>query len=218
MNILIETLRVLKRRFFIRRYGLKGVAPTFIATSGCRIAKDLVAGEYSFVGRGSQIYPRVSIGRYTMLANNVSILGGDHFYKKAGTPIIFSGRDELRRTVIGDDVWVGAHTIIMTGVHIGNGAIVAAGSVVTKDIPPYSIYGGVPARLIKMRFTDQGEIDRHEAMLRQPATALPKEVRQILRGKHEYLKVVNSGGVKPLGFSSAALARCRRLMAERRAA
>lgn len=99
----------------------------------------------------------MSIGKYTMLANDVKIIGGDHYYKRVGVPIIFSGRAELHPTVIGDDVWIGAYSIIMAGVTIGNGAIIAAGSVVTKDLEPYGIYGGIPAKLIKMRFLGGGD-------------------------------------------------------------
>lgn len=135
-------LRILKRRFYIFKYGLRNVDKTFIATANCHISKDFQAGAYSYVGPGSTIYPKVKIGKYTMIANDVHILGGDHLFDIPGTPIVFSGRGFLKETVIGDDVWIGAHTLIMTGVHIGNGAIVAAGSVISKDIPPYAIMGG----------------------------------------------------------------------------
>lgn len=57
--------------------------------------------------------------------------------------------------IIGDDVWIGYRSTILSGVHIGQGAIVAAGAVVTKDVPPYAIVGGVPAKVIKYRFTDE---------------------------------------------------------------
>ena len=57
--------------------------------------------------------------------------------------------------VIGNDVWIGYEAVIMAGVHIGNGAIIAARAVVTKDIPPYTIVGGVPARLIRKRFDEE---------------------------------------------------------------
>lgn len=176
----MEKLRVWKRRFFIWKYGLKRVHPTFIACARCHISKDLIAEAYSYVGPGCMIYPNVSLGRYTMLANDVKILGGDHCYKKVGTPIIFSGRDKLKSTIIGDDVWVGAYALIMAGVHIGNGAIIAAGSVVTKDVVPYSIVGGAPAKFIKMRF-DESEIKEHEEMLRLPWGTFKK--KSILRGK-----------------------------------
>ena len=57
--------------------------------------------------------------------------------------------------VIGNDVWIGYEAVIMTGVHIGNGAIIAARAVVTKDVPPYTIVGGVPARPIRKRFDEE---------------------------------------------------------------
>ena len=104
--------------------------------------KDFNAGLYSYVGPNCLIYPHVKIGNFTMLANNVAIIGGDHNYHKPGVPIIFSGREIIRPTIIGDDVWIGAYSVIMAGVKIGNGAIIAAGSVVTKDVLPYSIVGG----------------------------------------------------------------------------
>ncbi len=57
--------------------------------------------------------------------------------------------------IIGNDVWIGSNVIILSGVHIGDGAVICAGSVVTKDIEPYSIAGGVPAKQIRKRFTDE---------------------------------------------------------------
>ena len=171
MRKLIDLLRVFKRKFFILKYGLKNVHPTFIATNNCTIAKDFNAGLYSYVGPNCLIYPHVKIGNFTMLANNVAIIGGDHNYHKPGVPIIFSGREIIRPTIIGDDVWIGAYSVIMAGVKIGNGAIIAAGSVVTKDVLPYSIGGGCPAKLIKMRFDDE-EIKIHEKMLAKDIESL----------------------------------------------
>ena len=66
--------------------------------------------------------------------------------------------------VIEDDVWCGANVTILKGVTIGHGSVVAAGAVVTKSFPPYSIIGGIPAKLLKMRFTEE-EIKAHERML-----------------------------------------------------
>lgn len=63
--------------------------------------------------------------------------------------------DELPRNKVGNDVWIGARAIILDGVTIGDGAVVAAGAVVTKDVPPYAVVGGVPARIIRYRFSDQ---------------------------------------------------------------
>ncbi|MDV7187794.1 DapH/DapD/GlmU-related protein [Lutibacter sp. TH_r2] len=111
------------------------------------------------------VYPKVEIGKYTMLANNVSIIGGDHEYSKVGVPIIFSGRGALNKTSIGKDVWIGAYSKIMTGVTIGDGAIIAMGSVVTKNVEPFAIYGGVPAVKIKDRFSNQKDLNKHIDML-----------------------------------------------------
>ena len=107
-----------------------------------------------------------------MLAHDVMILGGDHNYKVAGIPTVFAGRDVTRPTNIGDDVWVGAGSIIMAGVTIGDGAIIAAGSVVTKDVPPYAIVGGVPAKILRYRF-DEGV---RKALLKLKWWNLPEEV------------------------------------------
>lgn len=163
-------LRKTKRRCLIKWYGLKNADPKFLATFGLRrIAKDIRLGAYSYIGPGSLIYPKVSIGRYTFLANDVLIIGGDHNFRNPNVPIPFAGREELKPTHIGEDVWIGARSIIMTGLTIGDGAIVATGAVVTKNIPPYEIWGGVPAKKIGMRFDNQ-QIQQHKAMLQSDET------------------------------------------------
>lgn len=162
---LIERLKWARRWYFRKKYGLKNVHPKFLASSKMdRVCRDVKAGAYSYIGPNSVIYPKVTIGNYTMLANDVYIVGGDHNYRTAGVPAVFNGRDELKETIIGHDVWIGARSTIMAGVRIGNGAIVAAGAVVTKDVEPYTIYGGIPAKKIGMRF-NEGQIAQHEQML-----------------------------------------------------
>ena len=79
-------------------------------------------------------------------------------------PMIFAGRAVSKKVEIGDDVWIGHGAIILHGVNIGDGASVAAGSVVTKDVAPYTIVGGVPAKLIRYRF-DENQIKLHQEML-----------------------------------------------------
>lgn len=160
-------MRKIKRKVLIKWYGFKNVHPTFLATFGLgQVSKDLRAGEYSFVGPRCIIYPKTEIGDFTMIANDVMILGGDHNFKIPGIPIPFAGREGLRSTIIGKDVWIGARSVIMTGVTIGDGAIVAAGSVVTKDIEPFAIVGGVPAKKIGERFDAEGR-KIHEVMLKK---------------------------------------------------
>jgi len=130
-----------------------------------KISKDVVVGPYSFINRGCTIGPRVKIGKYVMLAPEVAFVGNDHITKCAGVPMIFSGRPDLKDTVVQDDVWIGLRSIINAGVTIGRGSIVAAGSVVTRDVEPYSIVGGIPAKFIGRRFENNDEILRHDAML-----------------------------------------------------
>lgn len=170
--------RKLKRIYFIKRYSLKNVHQTFYIGGKGLISSDLIADAYAFVGPNCTIYPNVTIGAYTMLANNVSIIGGDHDYSKAGVPMIFSNRGIIKRTIIGADVWIGAHSIVMTGVNIGDGAIIAAGSVVTKDLEAYSIYGGVPVRKIKNRFPSTDELEAHKIMLSKNPIDLDENIKR----------------------------------------
>ena len=141
----------------ILRYGVKKAHPTALIAAGSEISKDLIIDAFSYIGPRCSISQGVKIGKYTMLANNVMIIGGDHQFRDPNWPMIFAGRDKKKNTVIGKDCWIGAGSIIMAGVTIGDGSIVAAGSVVTKNIPPYTIYGGSPARLIKRRFSLEEE-------------------------------------------------------------
>ncbi len=87
-----------------------------------------------------------------MLASSVAIVGGDHVFRQKGRLMIEGGREHWKPTIIGNDVWVGYGAIILNGVTIGDGVIVAAGSVVVKDVPPYTIVAGNPARFLCDRF------------------------------------------------------------------
>jgi acetyltransferase-like isoleucine patch superfamily enzyme len=128
------------------------------------ISRDLHAEEYVFIGAKCIIYSGVNIGKYSMLAPEVKIIGDDHNYNKADTPIIFSGRPAQKKTYIGRDVWIGFGAFITKGVKIGDGVIIAANSVVTKDVEAYTIVGGIPAKFIKYRFNED-EIKIHKKML-----------------------------------------------------
>lgn len=154
-------------RWYRFKKGLKNVHPTAYIAGKVYVSPDLIAHEYAYIGPGTYIPPKVTIGKYTMLAPNVSILGGDHIFTNPNKPIIFSGRPEMPNTHIGEDVWIGANASIMAGINIGNGAIIAANAVVTKDVPSYSIFGGNPAKLIRMRFNEE-EIILHKKMLLKP--------------------------------------------------
>ena len=165
MNFIRKIGRAVKSIYYRHKYKLKYVDKTTYFGGKSYISRDLVTEKNVYIGPRCFIYPKVKIGAYTLLANDVRIMGGDHRYDIPGMPIIYSGRAELKPTTIGRDSWIGAYTIIMCGVKIGDGSIIAAGSVVTKDVEPFSIYGGVPAKKIKGRFKDLADMERHKQIL-----------------------------------------------------
>ena len=140
-------------------------------------------GYSSYISNHSFIKNTV-IGKYTCIANDVMTVAGNHptsfvsihpaFYSLAQKPSYvnhskfedFKYLDAEKRIsiVIGNDVWIGARATILEGVTIGDGAVVAAGAIVTKDVPPYAIVAGVPAKILRYRFEEKirTEIDRVE--------------------------------------------------------
>ena len=108
-------------------------------------------GDYSGIGINARINGTCTIGNYVMMGTDVVIITRNHSFSRIDIPMMHQGFDEERPVVIGNDVWIGDRVIILSGVHVGEGSILAAGSVVTKDVPPYSIVGGVPAKIIKNR-------------------------------------------------------------------
>ena len=123
--------------------------------------------DYSYLGSDSRlIYTHV--GKFCSIAGNCAIGMGSHSINNISTSPIFTSKkngtgvswtdnnafEEFREVVIGNDVWIGQQVMVMGGVKIGDGAVIGAGAVVTKDIPPYAIVAGVPAKLIRYRFPD----------------------------------------------------------------
>lgn len=97
----------------------------------------------------------IKIGNYVQLAYNVNLVSEDHAYHNPTTPIKKQGYKKTGPIIIEDDVWIGANAVIMPEIRVGRGSIIGANAVVTKSVLPYSIVGGVPARLIKYRFDKQ---------------------------------------------------------------
>jgi len=164
-----QNIKILRNIIVIQLFGLKGVDKTFHIVEPKNMPKDLKAGPYGCMLKGVSVVPRVEIGKYVMFSPEVLIVGGDHCKDIPGVPMIFSGRPETPKTVIEDDVWIGARAIIMAGVRIGRGSVIGANAVVTKDVPPYAIWAGNPAKEVKRRFENQKDIATHQKMLDGPA-------------------------------------------------
>ncbi|MEJ7692086.1 acyltransferase [Daejeonella sp.] len=109
---------------------------------------DIIIGDDSFIGVGNVIIGPVSIGSNTMLAQNVVLSGMNHGYEDVKVPPI-KQKISTKQITVGDNVWIGANVTVTAGVEIGNHSIIGAGSVVTKNIPDYSVAVGNPAKVIK---------------------------------------------------------------------
>lgn len=110
----------------------------------------ITIGEGTTINRNSLLLAKVKIGKYCSIAPNVVIVGANHIFKDTSKTIKSQG-SELKGIIIEDDVWIAANSTILDGVHIGKGSVIAAGAVVNKNVPEYSIVGGVPAKVIKFR-------------------------------------------------------------------
>ncbi|MBK9161522.1 MAG: CatB-related O-acetyltransferase [Nitrosomonadales bacterium] len=130
---------------------------------------DSVLGAYSYAQAGTVVY-NAEIGPFCSIAGEVIVGLGAHPTSMTSTSPVFyddgqplphffaKGRqftDVLPRTVIGADVWIGQRAMIKAGVNVGVGAVIGAGSIVTKDVPPYTIVAGNPCRTIRLRFPEQ---------------------------------------------------------------
>jgi len=117
---------------------------------GFEIGDNSNIGAYCYVGAAGGI----RIGNNVMMGPRVSLLAEQHVIERVDIPMREQGTTR-KGIVIEDDVWLGANCCVLDGVTVGRGAVVAAGAVVTKDVPPFAIVGGVPARIIRMRTEGQ---------------------------------------------------------------
>ena len=128
------------------------------------IIEGVTIGRYSYTGANT-ILKTAEIGNFCSLSWNISATGNRHDYLKLTAHPVSqltsfgivdeNGPHEKRKIIIGNDVWIGANACIMPGVKIGDGAVIGAGAIVTKDIPPFAVAAGNPARIIKYRFSDE---------------------------------------------------------------
>ena len=131
-------------------------------SNGCNFSGKIHIGYATTLGSNNFFAGDINIGKYCQIGGDVAIHSTNHPIHYLSTYInanLFNGDlvrlKEMKKITIGNDVWIGHNVIIVGDVTIGNGAILAAGSVVTKDVAPFSIVAGVPAKQIKMRFSNQ---------------------------------------------------------------
>lgn len=137
----------------------------------------IIIGNNFYIGKYSIIECDAQIGDNVILANHVSLIGRyDHHYQQVGIPMRLASqiRDKdynwkgiNQKIIIEDDVWIGLGAIVLSGIMIGTGSIIAAGSVVTKDVEPYSIYGGNPAKKIRDRFDNEVDFQNHKQIYKE---------------------------------------------------
>lgn len=154
----------------IKKMHFKALKNSFVHKSSSVGAGSLLVnsqmGANSFCGYDCTINDTI-IGKYCSIASNCEIGGASHSIDWGSTsPVFNANKDQISQkysrhkfetskvTVIGNDVWIGSRALIKSGVNIGNGAVIGMGSVVTKDIPPYEIWAGNPAKFIRKRFED----------------------------------------------------------------
>lgn len=117
-----------------------------------KICEGSTIGEYTYLGDHSHIGQNTTIGNYCSIANLCTIGAQQHDITGLST---FPGKPDTRKTTIGHDVWIGCNSVVLSGVTIGTGAVIGAGSIVTKDIPPYAIAYGNPAMVHGYRFDSE---------------------------------------------------------------
>lgn len=131
--------------------------------------KDVELGHRSQIGHNARIDHDVIIGDDVLMGPDVVMMSNSHAFDDTTRPINLQGATERRPVVIGNDVWIGTRTVILPGVHIGDGAVIGAGSVVTTSIPAYSIAVGVPARVKRMRGAQSSAMSPRAKLLRSHA-------------------------------------------------
>jgi len=163
-------------------------------------------GRHSFCGRGCDIY-HADIGSFTSIADGVVIGGGRHPLEWAAmSPVFYAGRDSVKakyskydraaigRTLVGSDVWIGRSAIVLEGVAIGHGAVVGAGSVVTKPVPAYAIVGGNPATLIRYRFDERTVAALLESRWwDKPSSVIARAATEVRRPE-KFIEILKSQG------------------------
>lgn len=114
-------------------------------------ARNLKIGSYVRINEHVFLQGKITIGDFALIAPNVSIYTQAHIHNEVSIPVVQQGSEKEQEVILKNNVWLGRNVVVLPGITIGEGAIVGANAVVTKDVAPYTIVGGVPAKLIKER-------------------------------------------------------------------
>lgn len=113
--------------------------------------RGIEVGDRSGIGKDARLLGPVTIAADVMMGPSCILLASTHAYTSVAVPMNRQGMGKKQRILIEDDVWIGAASVILPGIRLGQGSIIAAGAVVTRDVDPYTVVGGNPARFIKKR-------------------------------------------------------------------
>lgn len=141
----------MKLRGFFGRRIIASAGKNINIEKGATFSRRLSLGDNSGLGINCKIQGTVTIGDNVMMGPDVLIYTTNHEFKCKDVPIQQQGYQAEKPVSIGNDVWIGARVIILPGVHIGDGCVIGAGAVVTKDIPAYCVCAGNPAKVVKER-------------------------------------------------------------------
>ena len=138
-------------RAFCARHMLTSCGENVNVERHARFGRGVTLGDRSGIGINASIGEQTHIGSDVMMGPDCVIYTRNHRFDRLDIPMREQGYGPVEPVVIGDDCWIGGRVTILPGVHVGNGAVIAAGAVVTKDVPPYAVVGGVPAKIIYNR-------------------------------------------------------------------
>lgn len=182
MNLLDRILAKVYRRLQIaydesRYCNIGALGDNSKICSSCDITppQNVFIGDNSVIGSRCLLWTtnaKIVIGDYVIFGPQVSCISGNHVTDQIGKHICeYTDEDKKRYgakydadILVDDGVWIGANVTVLSGAHIAEGCVIAAGAVVTGDTIPYGIYGGVPAKLIRMRFTEE-QLNKHKIMI-----------------------------------------------------
>ncbi len=137
------------RRFLVSNF-IDSCGKSLRVKFNCDISPNIKVGHSSELGQRCLIHAGVEIGSNVIMGPDVKIYTRNHVFDSLEIPIQQQGKKQ-QKTIIMDDIWIGANVIILPGITIGSHSVIAAGSVVTKSVPEYAVVGGNPAKLIKVR-------------------------------------------------------------------